>query len=90
MRISIGIVVLACSLSGCGISKVIPNEYGRPELIAESGYSTGGCLAALKKKANELGVNVKNVRVENTFWDRTKTILLYPMIKGATCTADIE
>lgn len=90
MKNTVGIILLASCLAGCGMSHVIPNSDGKPQTIAESGYTSSGCIEALQEKANGLGVRIYNIRVENSSWDTTATVLMWPLVKGATCTADVE
>lgn len=90
MKKIFGGILLTCFLTGCGMSHVVPNSEGKPVSIAESGYTSSGCIEALQEKAKELGVKIKNIRVDNSSWDTTATVLMWPLVKGATCSADIE
>jgi TolA-binding protein len=85
------LAILAVSLlAGCGAAHVIPNSDGKPQSIAESGYTSSGCIENLQGKAAELGVKITNIKVQNSGMDTAATVAFWPMVKGANCTADVE
>lgn len=90
MRTTIVIILFVTCLSGCGVSRVISNDSGQPLLIAESGYSTGGCIRTLKAKSNLLGVKIDNIIVDNSSQETMLRFFRWPFVKGTTCTADVD
>jgi hypothetical protein len=80
------ILLLVSCLTGCGVSQVVPDRYGRPLSITESAYTSKGCIQKLKESARKLEIKINNVVIDNS----TVKILLWPFVKGTTCMADVE
>jgi hypothetical protein len=89
VKTAIGTILLIISLSGCGVSRVVPDEYGQPFIIIESSYTTGGCIRKLKAKASVIGMKIDKIVVDNSNWGTTAKILMWPFIKGTSCTAEL-
>lgn len=84
------IIILCILLPGCGAAHVIRGDSGTPRSITECGYTSKGCIENLEGKAGELGVTIKNIQVQYSGIDTAATVFFWPLLKGATCTADVD
>lgn len=84
------VTLVVIFLAGCSVNhSVVPATADRPPIVTMSAYTHQGCLEKLRLEAVKRNWEIKEIPYKADAAGITGEVLLFPFVKGVSCSAYI-